>query len=191
MEESFASIDVDGEGKKGADAKPRLVREDREEEDEDAAAEDWSYKVCSALPKGLGPHHSNRQREPFQIPEPPSGFKDDSLIQKKTRVATASSTPSSSSSTSGHESPITVGETKPVLPQQDQQQPAVAVSNDSGTELSSDKSDGKPNPEVTSPPPPATANGNSEADDTYSYCSGLNLRHTLLYLPSHLFYVIF
>ena len=114
---------------------------------------------------------------PFQIPEPPSGFKDDSVITKKTKVATASSSSpptSSSSSTSGHESPITVGETKPVLPQQDPQQPAVAVSNDSGTELSSDKSDGKLNPEVTSPPP-AAANGNSEGDDTYSYCSGLNL----------------
>lgn len=49
MEESFASIDVDAAGKKGADAKPRLVREDREEEadEEAAAAEDWSYKVCS------------------------------------------------------------------------------------------------------------------------------------------------
>ena len=119
--------------------------------------------------------------ELFQIPEPPSGFKDDSVITKKTKVATASSSsppPSSSSSTSGHESPITVGETKPVLPQQEQQQPAVAVSNDSGTELSSDKSDDKPNAEATSPPPTVAANGNSEGDDTYSYCSGLNLRHS-------------
>ena len=109
----------------------------------------------------------------FQIPEPPSGFKDDSVIPKKK----AESPSSSSSSTSGHESPITVGETKPVLSQQEQQQQqaAVAVSHDSGTELSSDKSEDKPSAEVTTPsPPPATANGNSEADDTYSYCSGRN-----------------
>ena len=47
MEESFASIDVVAAEKKSADAKPRLVRLDRDEEDEDAAAttEDWSYKV--------------------------------------------------------------------------------------------------------------------------------------------------
>ena len=52
LDESFATIDVDAAGKKGAaDAvKPRIVREDREEEDEDAAAEDWSYKVCFSLP---------------------------------------------------------------------------------------------------------------------------------------------
>ena len=52
LDESFATIDVDAAGKRGAaDAvKPRIVREDREEEDEDAAAEDWSYKVCSGLP---------------------------------------------------------------------------------------------------------------------------------------------
>ena len=76
LEESFASIDVDGRGKKGADAKPRLVREDREEEDEDAAAEDWSYKVCSALPRGPDPAarttvtiaHVNRFRSPSLPP---------------------------------------------------------------------------------------------------------------------------
>ena len=120
----------------------------------------------------IPPHKS------FQIPEPPSGFKDDSLIQKKTKTGgvASASPPSSSSSTSGHESPITVGEKKPVLPQQEQLHTAVAVSNDSGTELSSDKSDDKPNVEVaSSPPPTAAANGNSEGDDTYSYCSGLNL----------------
>ena len=174
LDESFASIDVDAAGKKSAaDAvKPRIVREDREEEDEDAAAEDWSYKVCSSLPKTLDSQLKHLPRT-FQIPEPPSGFKDDSVIQKKE----AESPSSSSSSTSGHESPITVGETKPVLSQQEQQQQqaAVAVSHDSGTELSSDKSDDKPSAEVTTPPPPpATANGNSEADDTYSYCSGRN-----------------
>ena len=75
MEESFASIDVDGEGKKGADAKPRLVREDREEEDEDAAAEDWSYKVCSALPKGLGPTIAIANVNRFRSPSLPPASK--------------------------------------------------------------------------------------------------------------------
>ena len=127
----------------------------------------------------------------FQIPEPPSGFKDDSVIQRKTekeKGGTADS-PSSTPSTSDHESPITVGETKPVLPQQDADaaaDAAAAVSNDSGTELSSSSSSSD-NPraaEVTAPPPPletaAAANGNSEADDTYSYCSGLNCGILLL-----------
>ena len=55
LEESFASIDVDAAGKKGAEgAKPRLVREDCEEgeDEDDTATEDWSYKVCPALPQG-------------------------------------------------------------------------------------------------------------------------------------------
>ena len=194
LDESFASIDVDAAGKKSAaDAvKPRIVREDREEEDEDAATEDWSYKVCSALP--IKTYCSERKHLPrtFQIPEPPSGFKDDSVIPKK-----AESPSSSSSSTSGHESPITVGETKPVLSQQEQQQQAaVAASHDSGTELSSDKSEDKPSAEVSTPsPPPATANGNSEADDTYSYCSGRNslspVYIQLLYFLSHSINIIF